>query len=1121
MAERYNMSMMTPDKGHSPFDSLTFAREASFQFSHQVGAASISPSGRDIVCAGNDGLHIIDLDNPYDPPSLLKFQTRGIVAEVQWCTHPSRQTSVVSTNGAHAMLWDVDANETPVISRLQAHTKVITDMNCSVFDPDLLATCSADTDILFWDLRIATKPHAKASAWRSGATQIKWNKKSPHVLASSHDRMLYIWDDRKLSRPLRTLEAHSTKIYGIDWSPENESNIITCSLDNTIKFWNINCQAVDDHQHGPLDRVLRTSYPVWRARYTPFGKGILATPAGTDCGMYLYDRRTHRFADRDASPAPVQSFGGHSRPVKEFLWRSRGAILNGYDCRDFQLVSWGSDKKLCLHPMSADGLKKVDWVKGEAFPDSVGRLSHRAAIPFSHNLCRYRTYRREERKPVDDTRFAIPDDVYRDHDIAVRWALDVITTDPRAELLSDQLRDPFDTAMEVEQQAGHGNAIRWMQGVRVSREDDPRQSRRTDAAKKPEFFGADSLGEEISFVVRKYPEITLTKASMSDRMVEVDLQGPWGEGESLVNIQMRVAFSRDYPEASAPFITINRTPEIEPLHQHLLLSLKMIGEKYVKLHKGCFEALILYLLGDHTLDESVLMLPEGREFPIFGLDGTSDLSHSSPSLDYTTWSDEDDDAALGTFSKNGLLEGSITDFTEARNTNVPLPATCGARFAPNGQLACFFLSPKKTKDHLQQDLTVDFARVKQSLQTFKGIVRSRTRSLPDSESSGSTSPISRSLDIPLVPMGTRASEPNTKISYRNGRWPTYYHLRSDWIADPLDTNTELRLTAASEPSAYASLVDLSPILPCNKTLAEEYVVAGTPEEISRRNQAVCEKHGYTDLAKAWGLAALIVGDVVPLERVYHDHEATFTMATRAMVLVTKKDASGNSSQQMKFDEPPAIRYPYKRSMIKWGNHPFGRDLVKKLLSDFEQRRDVQMLAMLSCVFAMQPTEYTQPPPLSFTPGEPDSESEDDDIPPQFRRSKNPPVDPIITFKNQEKFDNSNRAHQALLSADDKARHRAWRLHYGEQLLAWELHQSRAGVLKFNELMPAGMQIEDPEPITGPGAIRCTICLSTLDKMSMACLLCGCEAHQRCISTWKAMNGDRELLEELCPNGCLA
>jgi hypothetical protein len=62
--------------------------------------------------------------------------------------------------------------------------------------------------------------------------------------------------------------------------------------------------------------VIQTTYPVWRARNLPFGRGVLslAQRGATSLAMYA-----------QSSPhEPAEIFEGHTDVVKEFVWRKGG-----------------------------------------------------------------------------------------------------------------------------------------------------------------------------------------------------------------------------------------------------------------------------------------------------------------------------------------------------------------------------------------------------------------------------------------------------------------------------------------------------------------------------------------------------------------------------------------------------------------------------------------------------------------------------------------------------------------------------------------------------------------------------------------------------------------------------
>lgn len=105
-------------------------------------------------------------------------------------------------------------------------------------------------------------------------------------------------------------------------------DIVTCSLDKSIKVWNVQDTSAPDFpqtepyfQKSPQRlpqplRTITTRYPVWRARDLPFGRGILTLPQRGETALEMW------VTGNDM--APIEIFEGHTDVVKEFVWRKGG-----------------------------------------------------------------------------------------------------------------------------------------------------------------------------------------------------------------------------------------------------------------------------------------------------------------------------------------------------------------------------------------------------------------------------------------------------------------------------------------------------------------------------------------------------------------------------------------------------------------------------------------------------------------------------------------------------------------------------------------------------------------------------------------------------------------------------
>lgn len=118
--------------------------------------------------------------------------------------------------------------------------------------------------------------------------------------------------------PISRTKAHDAKIYGIDWSNSHRDQLITCSLDKTIKIWNI--KNMTEPGSEPI-QTFHTEHPVWRARDLPFGRGVLSLPQRGNAVLEMWSY--------DETQAPADIFDGHSDVVKEFVWRKRVVGGNG------------------------------------------------------------------------------------------------------------------------------------------------------------------------------------------------------------------------------------------------------------------------------------------------------------------------------------------------------------------------------------------------------------------------------------------------------------------------------------------------------------------------------------------------------------------------------------------------------------------------------------------------------------------------------------------------------------------------------------------------------------------------------------------------------------------------
>ncbi|CAI5726403.1 unnamed protein product [Peronospora farinosa] len=356
-----------------------------------ASALSVDVTGSIAVLAGRKGLHLVDLETPFLPVATLHHQTKLEVTVVKCNPHALFKSNVASSSNRNTLIWDItdigvgsgasgfigtgqgsssaykhgqggassvtsgsQTTSQPLVATLRAHTRPVSDVAWSPSEPSLLATCSADAKTLLWDMRSAQRPVQTLNAFNTSIIQVEWNRVDATSLATAHDGEVRIWDLRAAAErtvsPVALITAHMQKIYGLDWHPQRMYELVTCSEDKTVKFWDVTRPRV-------CQGTLNTGAPVWRAQYTPFGDGLVTNSQRMDNTIRLWtlshgggdNRRNVDGGDLDVSGANVaasvtaelvHSFVGHSDLVRGMAWRVRPQTSA------YQLISWSKDQEL-------------------------------------------------------------------------------------------------------------------------------------------------------------------------------------------------------------------------------------------------------------------------------------------------------------------------------------------------------------------------------------------------------------------------------------------------------------------------------------------------------------------------------------------------------------------------------------------------------------------------------------------------------------------------------------------------------------------------------------------------------------------------------------------------------
>lgn len=878
---------MTGYVGGDPYQSPTFGKALSLRVDGGVNAISINPSGRDVVLASRQGLHIIDLDDPFSPPRWLRHVTPWQVADVQWSPHPAKPFWVVSTSNQKAIIWNLARSSNKAIEHvLHKHFRAITDINFSYLHPDILATCSIDTYVHAWDMRSPKRPFYTTRDWRSGASQVKWNYHDQNILASAHGNDVTIWDLRKGSEPLGKLVGHGSSVNSIDFNRfKKKSEIMTGSNDGTVKFWDysVSCTLAK--------KTIKADFPVWRGRYLPFGEGCCIMPTvGGNNYVYLANLSQPEAEEKMSSKLQtIYAFKGHTDPVTDFVWRSRHSYDNSVDDREFQLVTWSKDCDLRLWPVPDFVFEKVNFERNRRLNEKL------------HNY-EYVSYNRE----INDE----SSEEQKDHFKRIKETF-VSTSGLKK---SDDL-----------------NHITWLSGVRMNHADSP------ESIFKERII--QNLGEEVSLIGHKFPKIVFEKISVSTGELIVTLNAPASEetADEYVFLRIHVKFAAGYPsKANSPIFSIEDNGNLSPERRlEILKNLRLVSQKYTDSGLYCLEPCLRLLLGEKVNLDDINDDEPLINFEIDDLEGLSSLPSSESNSHYsseTSTDSETEDYKKDVLASRQLQKGPISEKDPAFDST-PVPNECGAVWSSKGQLFCFFVS-ESNQDKKQAILRLtgrDNVKQNKNRNKYPKLLVDSEHLVENDTESRTTRPktyLETIIHTTSTQGNSRCSSDDESFSYNSDE--SFDEDWSDILRNEVVVRTKLPALHAGNfakkfGSAYSGSAktvdsakehknvmfskDFSFLIPESRDLALKYQLIdsdGDLEKLSRNNALIAEEFGMEEISHCWQ----ILSDL----------------------LMTNKN-----------ENPYNLVWDNHPMSIKW--------FVKEAVAYFEKQKNIQMISMICCIVA--------------------------------------------------------------------------------------------------------------------------------------------------------------------------
>ncbi|KAF7729558.1 hypothetical protein EC973_004233 [Apophysomyces ossiformis] len=722
-----------------------------------------------------------------------------------------------------------------------------------------------------------------------------------------------------------------------------------------MQFWNI-------HTPENAEDVIVTNTPVWRARNTPFGNGVLTMPQRSESTLFLYNR---------ACPeVPVHAFEGHTDTVKEFsVGHDRSGNKDHYAAPANSLNSDGSYRTHSFQqPLDQkESTEDQPYISAPVTPLRLTPSSHMSTMmPF--------------RSVVQSSG---ANGFYGGYDV-----------------MSNTYRE----------QKYSINPLLWMQNVKTV---GPSNELRRDATTENTY---QTVADEMSTVLNKYASagVKTEKINGASRTCTISLHGPWSD-TGVAFLRITIQFSPQYPDNSPPEFEIQKNSMMSIYYRaHMAQDLNALASSYTSQKRWCLEPCIRYLLGETTPEDAgfgggpgLTNTEQSTGLPSqINSNGSATSLTSSPGQSgyVGNWSgtttvdtgDSDDEiftgpAFVGGFGGYGMgkrvslqsEKGIVVDMSSKQSADekVPFPRLCGGVFSGNGHLVCFFSTLRvrdskrsdntASKDENDEDRTpASNASNSEYFENTYNDFYKHPRTYEQFEEYKEIAAMSRRGRNATVLVGGSGGafgeyayddDPDDIDDGLTNMASLYFKPDSLAIGNSIgNTESLLYRTGKTDRITYNVIIaDFSEMMPYSPWLAKEYILSPEdPVAACIHNAKACKDHGRFDLFKVWSLALEILRECVPVD--VSLQSATLTDGSDRLMKRESKLAElrklleanqrGQTPVKLLKSGANTIVSRSKQQRVKWGLHPLGQKLAHNLLQHFIRIGDIQTAAMLSCIF---------------------------------------------------------------------------------------------------------------------------------------------------------------------------
>lgn len=368
-----------------------------------------------------------------------------------------------------------------------------------------------------------------------------------------------------------------------------------------------------------------------------------------------------------------------------------------------------------------------------------------------------------------------------------------------------------------------------------------------------------------------------------------------------------------------------------------------LADRFLSQQRHSLEAILRYLLGEHSLVESLSWLSNRGD-------------HDNQAIAIESSSSDDDEDEVSRYvppTSNGVE--SHDSATAVNNTlySVPKAKFCGAHWSNTGHLVCFFPAKQgKEPSLLSQGLSGEARlRGKELFEGFGRLQRSHQRKRPTSTLGTVVTDDSDDESFELSSSSDSSSSGAVGLQTTQLRpivpWAAFGGAADQDLA--LDTSqksvgeTGQPSTAASKATAFISIHDLRRMVPVKEELGRRYKIQ-RGYEAAIENAHIAEDEGFLELADTWNICAVMLEDIKMGKSTLSpgDSKERLLEPDHSFPALPANDSAIDLSQD-KDNQVSSTPIAFV------GGSLAQQCFVSLLLQYYEMLADLQMLAMLSCV----------------------------------------------------------------------------------------------------------------------------------------------------------------------------